>query len=122
MSIKSKEFFSKMLEFLPSSVYDYNKSIEEYGELLETVVIEDVFMPEIIKLLNRNEHIKLLGEIFECFEEVSNCEDEDLLNTFSVTVLEVLGNDKAVLKTAQKYMGQKTYTLQIEADRGLGRI
>lgn len=122
MSINSKEFFNKMLEFLPATVYEYNNSIEEYGELLETIVIEDVFMPEIIKLLNKNENIKLLEEMFAYFEEVSNSEDKDLLNTFSVTVLEVLGNDKAILKTAQIYMGKKTYQLQIEADKGLGRI
>lgn len=122
MSIKSKEFFNKMLEFFPHTDHDYNKSIEEYGELLETVVIEDVFMPEIIKLLNKNENLKLLGEIFEYFEDISIYGDEDLLNTFSVTVLEVLGNDKAILKSAWKYMGQKTYALQIEADKGLGRI
>lgn len=70
-------------------------------------------MPEIIKQIKKNENLKLLEQMFEFFEEVAYFGDEDLLNTFSVTVLEVLGNDKAILQTAREYMEQKTYNLQI---------
>lgn len=122
MSKKSEEFFRTMLEFLPSTNGKFEESLEKYGELLETVVIEDVFMPEIITMLEKNENIELLERIFEYFEEVSNCNEEHLINIFSTTVLEVLGNDRTVLKTAQNYMGDKTMKLQIEADRDLGRI
>lgn len=48
--------------------------------------------------------------------------EKNLLNNFIVTALEILGNDEKILKTARKYMGKKTYDLQIEADRGLGRL
>ena len=122
MSKQSEEFFRIMLEFLPSTSNKYRESIENYGEILETVIIEDIFMPCIIKLLSENKNIKLLERIFKYFEEVSNCEDEHLLNIFSTTVLEVLGNDRAILKIAQEFMGPKTIQLQIEADRSLGRI
>lgn len=122
MSKKSEEFFKTMLEFLPSTNGKYEESLEKYGELLETVVIEDVFMPEIIAMLEKNENIELLERIFKYFEEVSNCNEEHLINIFSTTVLEVLGNDRIVLKTAQNYMGDKTMKLQIKADRDLGRI
>lgn len=121
MSKQSEEFFRVMLEFLPSTKYKYIESIEEYGVLLETVVIEDIFMPEIIKLIRENKNIKLLEDIFNYFEKVSNCEDEHLINIFSTTVLEILGNDKQILRNAQKYMGPKTTYLQIEVDRSLGR-
>lgn len=43
-----------MLSFLPSTGNDYKKLIEYHGEVLETVIIEDIFMPEIIKLLSEN--------------------------------------------------------------------
>lgn len=121
MSKQSEEFFRVMLEFLPSTKNKYRDCIEEYGLLLETVVIEDIFMPDIIKLISENKNIKLLEGIFNYFEEVSNCEDEHLINIFSITLLEILGNDKQILKIAQKYMGPKTTYLQIEADRSLGR-
>jgi len=122
MTKKSEEFFRKMLEYLPSTYSKYRESIDYYGEVLETVIIEDFFMPEIIKLLTEENNVKLLKSIFDYFEEVSNCDDRTLVNNFSVTVLEILGNDKKILGIAQKYMGPKTTELQIEADRGLGRI
>jgi len=122
MNKKSDEFFSTMLRFLPSTIDEYKKSIENQGELLETVVIEDIFMPQIIKLLSENKNIKLLENIFKYFEEISNCKDAHLINIFSITVLEILGNDRVILETAQRFMGSKTTQLQREVDRGLGRI
>ena len=117
-----EEFFKVMLKFFPSKNDEYRKIIENYDEVLETVIIEDVFMPEVIKLLSENKNIKLLKSIFDYFEKVSGCEDEHLINIFSITVLEILGNDRDILKVAKKYMGFKTMQLQRKADRGLGRI
>lgn len=121
MSEKSTEFFRIMLEFLPSTNDAFEKSIDKYGDVLETVIIEDIFMHEIIKLLAEDKNTKLLESIFNYFEEVINCRDDHLIKIISITVLEILGNDKAILKKAQKYMGPKTTVLQIEADRKLGR-
>lgn len=122
MSKRAEEFFRTMLEFLPSTNGKYEESLEKYGELLENVVIEDIFMPEIITMLEKNEKIELLERIFKYFEEVSNCNEEHLINIFSTTVLEVLGKDRIVLETAENYIGDKTMQLQIKADRDLGRI
>jgi len=122
MSKRSEEFFGVMLDFLPSVISEYRKSIEDNGEALETVIIEDIFMPEIIRLLREDKNIKLLKDIFNYFEEISECEDNHLTNILSITVLEILGNDKTILHVAQKYMGPKIIQLQSEADRGLGRI
>lgn len=122
MSEKSEEFLRVMLDFIPSLKNEYRKSIEDNGEVLETVIIEDVFMPEILKLLSEDTNIKLLRRTFDYFEEVSNCEDNYLVNIFSITVLEILGNDRTILGIAQKYMGPKTMQLQVQADRNLGRI
>jgi hypothetical protein len=122
MSKHSIDFLTKMLEFLPDTYRKYKEEVEyNFDEVLETVIIEDVFMPKVIELLSKNENTKLLHDIFIYFEEVSNCEDEYLINIFSITVLEILGNDKVILKTAQEYMGPKTKQLQNEADRNLGR-
>lgn len=112
MYISSQEFFDKMLNFLPWTVNNHNKSIEEYGELLETAIIEDVFMPEIINLLNEDKDHKLLEEMFKYFEEIVHCKNQALVDNFQVTVLEILGNDKLILRKAQKYMGNKTSALK----------
>jgi F0F1-type ATP synthase delta subunit len=122
MSKGTEKFFEVMLDFLPSLNSEYRESIEDNGEVLETIIIEDIFMPEIIRLLREDKNIKLLKDIFNYFEEISECEDNHLTNILSITVLEILGNDKTVLSVAQKYMGPKIIQLQSEADIGLGRI
>ena len=115
------KFIEQMLEFLPEMKGEYLKSIEKNGEILETVVIENVLMPQVIRLLSENNECDLINRIFDYFEQVSCCGQEQLINNFSVTVLEILGNDSQILNIAQLYMGPETKLLQIEADRGLGR-
>ncbi|KQY94712.1 resolvase [Paenibacillus sp. Root52] len=122
MNVKSEEFFRKMIDFLPSSDAAFRESITTYGEVLETIIIEDIFMPEILVLLKEETNIDLIKRIFAYFEEVSTCGDAHLINLLSITALEVLGNDRSILTTAQKYMGLTTTQLQIEADRSIGRI
>ena len=121
-AITVREVFVKMQEFYPSTKNAYIDSVEEYGEVLETVVIEDIFMPELLTLLAKNEDAELLSNIFNYFEEIIKKNDSHLINIFSVTVLEILGNDKAVLKVAKQYMGEKTTLLQMKADKELGRL
>ena len=111
-----------MQEFFPSTKNAYIESVEEYGEVLETVVIEDIFMPELLTLLAKNEDAELLSNMFNYFEEIINKNDSHLINIFSVTVLEILGNDKAILEVAKRYMGEKTALLQMKVDRELGRL
>ncbi|WP_155951049.1 hypothetical protein [Pseudobutyrivibrio sp. MD2005] len=42
-------------------------------------------------------------------------------NIFSVTVLEILGNEDNILENAKWYMGPLTMKLQREADIAIGR-
>lgn len=122
MSERTAEFFEKMQGFLPSTKEAYIESVKEYGEVLETVLIEDIFMPTILKLLSENKEQQLLESIFKYFEEIVNSDDLHLINVLSITVLEILGNDKVILEIAKQYMGTKTTVLQIKADKELGRV
>ncbi|WFR58538.1 resolvase [Anaerocolumna sp. AGMB13025] len=119
MSKESKEFIQEMLKFFPSTYNSYEESVSRFGEVLETVIIEDIFMPEIIKLLREGENIKLIKNIFNYFEEVSNCGDSHLINIFSITVLEILVDDRDILDIAQKYIGPKTMGLFDEVIQGI---
>lgn len=112
----------KMQDFFPMTREKYNKSVISYGKVLETVIIEDIFMPEVLELLRKNENVELLEKVFQYIEEITNGENVCLIDTLSVTMFEILGNDREILKKAQQYMGPKTTMLQIEADKGLGRV
>lgn len=121
MNNTTEQFMEKIQEFFPMTRERYNKCVEEHGEILETVVIEDIFMPEIIRLLSAGEYSNLLEEIFEYIEEIINDKNTHLIDILSVTMFEMLGNDRNILKSAQQYMGTKSMMLQIEADKELGR-
>ena len=76
-----------MQEFFPSTKNAYIESVEEYGEVLETVVIEDIFMPELLTLLAKNEDAELLSNMFNYFEEIiNNPKRLELLNEVDVLI------------------------------------
>ena len=116
-----EKFTSGMFDLIPETRLGYVKSIAENGEVLETVVVEDVFMPTILLMLRQDKEHLLLQRIFNYFEEIFSTDDKYLHNILFVTVLEILGNDKKVLEAAQKYMGLKTQENQLKADIELGR-
>lgn len=120
--INTDQFFQKMLKYFPYLETEYIKNIDRYGELLSTVVIEDIFMPEIIQIIKKDTEISKLTELFDYLEMVVELGDEKLINIISVTMLEILGNDRDVLNLARKYMGPKTIEMQILADKDLGRV
>lgn len=113
------DFFNQMQEFFPSTRGEFNENIKEYGELLETVVIEDVFMPELLDLLNKNDDSELLEKVFGYFEQIADKRDPHLINIFSITVLENLASNKTVLNAARRYMGTKTVLLQNKVENEL---
>lgn len=120
MSNNTKVFFEQMKGLLPNTKEKCDESIKLHGELLETVTIEDIFMPEILKLLSDDKEIEILKTIFDYIERAVT-KDNHLKDIISITIMEILGNDKDILKTAQKYMGEISVKLQLEADKDLGR-
>lgn len=116
-----EEFFKGMIGFFPEICKKIDEHISEYGERLDTIVIEEVIMPEVISLLKKDTEEEKLKVIFAYFENVSSYSDKYLYDVFFTTVLEILGNDKNILEKAKKYMGPVTTELQIEADIAIGR-
>lgn len=114
-------FLKKMMKIFPETRERLEEHISEYGERLDTIVVEEIIMPEVIELLKKNQDEKKLQVIFDYFEDVSINADDYLNNVFSVTVLEILGNEKNILEIAKRYMGPVTVKLQRKADFALGR-
>ena len=116
------DFLKHMTIYFPTIKKEFDEHIQEFGERLDTIVIEDIIMPKVIDLINNLKNEKKVKEIFDYFEMVLTESDENLLNIFSITVLEILGNDKGMLEIAKQYMGPITKKHQREADLDLGRI
>ena len=116
------DFLKQMTIYFPTIKKELDEHIQEFGERLDTIVIEDIIMPKVIDLINNLKNEKKVKEIFDYFEMVLTESDENLLNIFSITVLEILGNDKGMLEIAKQYMGPITKKRQREAELDLGRI
>ncbi|MCR5736975.1 MAG: hypothetical protein K6G64_04920 [Eubacterium sp.] len=116
-----RDFYNKMSMLFPDINGKIDAHILEYGERMDTIVIEEIIMPEVISLLNADVETEKLQEIFCYFEDVSACSDKYLHDVFKVTVLEMLGNDIQIFEKAKKYMGPKTKILQKEVDISIGR-
>lgn len=115
------DFLKQMTIYFPTIKKELDEHIEEFGERLDTIVVEDIIMPRVIDLMKNLNNEKKIKEIFDYFETVSTEADENLLNIFSITVLEMLGDDKDILEIAKQYMGPITKKYQRDADLDLGR-
>ncbi len=115
------DFFSNMLSYFPQATENFYSHISEYGERLNTVILEDVLMPEVLKAIKVND-VSLLTNLFSYFEELAMIEDLYLTNLLTVCVLEKIGEDDDIFNMSKKYMGPKLKRMQIEADRGLGIV
>ena len=116
------DFLKQMTIYFPTIKKELDEHIEEFGERLDTIGIEDIIMPRVIDLMKNLKNEKKVKEIFDYFEKVSTEADENLLNIFSITVLEMLGDDRDILEIAKQYMGPITKKYQKDADLDLGRI
>ncbi len=84
-------------------------------------IFGDVLNPYLIELLNENREKTKLKKIFKFLEEMANSEDELLKEVLACTVLERLGDDKAILEIAKRYMGESSRKISCEIEKGLGR-
>ncbi len=119
-NMTTDDFLTQMTAFFPKIKAEVDDHKEEYVEILFTCVVEDIVMPCVLKLFEADDREKL-REVFAYFELVSDRADRDLFNCFSVTVLEILGNDEQILRKSKEYMGPLTMKYQREADIALGR-
>ncbi len=119
--ISIDDFINEMLFFFPGIKSEVSSRMKEGYEGIDTIVIEDIIMPEVIKLLKENSNTTMLKSIFDYFEDVCVNSDDYLNNVFSITSLEILGNEKDVLEIAKSYMGPVTTKMQREADLAIGR-
>lgn len=121
MSMKTDCLFQELLRLFPQTTSQYEEMKTQYGRVLETVAIEDIFMPYIIDLIESNQNLALIHDMFDLFERVCIYGDQHLMDVFSTTILECIGNNQDILCKVRNYMGPTTKLLQIEADKRIGR-
>lgn len=116
------DFYNEIIEVIPDIKNGIKESLNEYGERLDTIIIEDVIMPIVIQMMDEDVNTQKIREIFNIIEECITNGDKYLVNVVNITILEMLGNEKSTLDKALIFMGKQTKKCQREADRKLGRI
>ena len=115
-------FFSRLLSLFPQASAALEAMQAQYGRILETVALEDIYMPLITAELRTEEHPQLLHALFRLLESACSSKNQELRDILSSTVLEALGDNHFILQKAQSYMETVTKQMQSEADRHLGRF
>jgi hypothetical protein len=84
------------------------------------VLYEDVLVPYLIKLLQRQEAEIALLSAFAFLEELAVSEDSEVRNVLGASVLEALNEDQGIRAAAREYMGPSTKRLAEEIEGGVG--
>jgi len=101
-----------LLEKLPELAREFEEEHDYWeGEkvpshiLYEKVLNHSGFMAN---LLLQDCDTMLIERVFDFFEEMANCDDEEVRNLLQVTILEYLWSDYEMLSCAHKYMHART--------------
>ncbi|ERK29123.1 DUF7674 family protein [Clostridium intestinale] len=81
-------------------------------------IFGDVLNPFLIQELRKNIKGELLERIFEFLEKMATSNDVLVKEVLGCTVLERIGDDKAILKKAEKYMKKETKKISEEIENG----
>lgn len=82
MKYDNRRFFKRNDKIFSEISKKLDEQISEYGERLDTIVIEDIIMPEVISFLKKDKEEEKLKVIFTYFEDVSTCSNKYLYNVF----------------------------------------
>lgn len=96
--------------------------IDENDNDYVTIVIEDYYVPELLKALRcPNKNKCLLTGFFAFLESILQENFSEYSSIVQVTILESIGNNSSILKNALRFMGPLTVNLQQNAESCIGR-
>jgi len=97
-----------------------HEHIEFNGEILNHVFFGEC-NEHFIKLIDEDQNVALIQELFDFFELMAIDGDTDVRDLLSVTILARLGDSKKILNSANKYMRFHTKEASNEYEKALGR-
>ena len=74
-----------------------------------------------INALNNNDNPKLLSRLFRFFETMAESSEAEIIDLLKWGTLEIVGDDKKILKHARSLMGKNTLALSHDTERYWGR-
>lgn len=94
---------------------------ETGGEPLAYIFFGDVVNPILVKELTTMKGMKFLENIFTFFEKMATSNNIEIVQLLQMGTLEILGDNKKILKNARKLMQSNTLKLSHEIEKLWGR-
>lgn len=123
MSIRYEDLTSALLSRLPEVKHEYTTDQAYYEGLrdLQHVMFGDLLNPLLLRKLRLGDDVSFLASAFDFLECLAMSEDLRVQEVVQMTVLERIGDDKAILLEARRYMGPRSRKLSEEIERFWGR-
>ena len=103
---------------------EYNTTLQEHieynGEILNHVFFGEC-SEQFIILIEEETNVEGIQELFEFFEKMASCGDQDVQDLLQVTVLESFWDENKILTRAEKLMGPQTKLINNNISDYLGR-
>lgn len=99
----------------------YQKHLHDYGDVLGHVFLGDEINPVLFALLKANADPTAIRAYVDLVESMYRGGDEDVKNIVEVTILERLGDDETVLRSAFSYFSEELMQLSQRVERSWGR-
>ena len=117
-----EQFARKLAEEFPEFRETYKKHLEDYGELLGHVFFGgETLLGVLESLLKTNEEKEKIRRYIDFVEEMYASGDGDVRNIVEVTILECLGDDETVLRSAFTYFSEELMLASQSIESGWGR-
>ncbi|MDQ0888849.1 hypothetical protein QFZ81_003937 [Paenibacillus sp. V4I9] len=128
MKLHYENIVQEMLKVIPQLQQTYSNELDELwkeeGEIPPHVAFGNILNPFLINLLvdgKSEKDTQFILNVFGFIEEMASCDDIEVRNVVSTTIMARIGDDFTILKQALKYMGKETKRLALEIERFYGR-
>jgi hypothetical protein len=118
----ARRFEEELVAHIPETASDLHALRSSWGEdeIGLHIVVGDVLAPHVERAVDSDEQDRI-HRVCAFMERMATSTDERLRNALQVSLLEVLGDDRARLEKARLAMGPATLALSHEIERFWGR-
>ncbi len=120
-NLSKENIVDKMLEAIPEVLPMFKEELGWWDEVLPHIVFGDVLNPYVIQLLRTNKETSTIKHIFDFYERMATCDDLYVKQILTTTVLEGLGDEKAIINRAREYLGTQSIECLNEVSKAIGR-
>ena len=119
--LPKETFARRLVRRFPEFQKAYQDHLRGYGELVGHVFFGDTLNALLFSLLEAGENPGMIRQYIDFMEDMYANGDNDVQNIVEVTILERLGDEEAVLRSAFTYFSEELMLASQSIEKGWGR-